>query len=128
MNFLLDTNAFIWLAQKPAMLPRKIAKLCEDPANDLYLSVVSAAEIAMKFHRRKLYLPSHPSVFIPQERHEHHIRSLPLDESSALFLESLPLHHKDPFDRLLVCQAIAHDLTILTPDAHIAKYKVNAAW
>lgn len=128
MNILLDTNVFIWWAQEPELLPEQVVTLCENPENDLYLSTVSATEIAIKFQKRKLYIPSHPSTFVPQERGEHHIQSLPLDESSALLLESLPPHHKDPFDRLLVCQALAHDLTILTPDPNFRKYKVKVAW
>lgn len=128
MNALLDTSTFIWLTQTPEQLPDNVIQLCQNPENTLYLSSLSSAEIAMKYARKKLSLPSHPSIYIPEERMEHDILPLPLDETSAFLLESLPLIHKDPFDRLLICQALAHDLIILTPDRNIRQYKVKTMW
>jgi PIN domain nuclease of toxin-antitoxin system len=128
MIVLLDSASFIWLTQEPEQLSKRAQECCENPQNTLYLSPVSVAEISQKYHHRKLDLPSPPSTFIPQERSVHGIQSLPLDEAASVLLESLPLLHKDPFDRLLICQALAHDCTILTPDRNIRQYAVATAW
>lgn len=128
MNILLDTVAFVRLATEPERLSREAQTLCKDPVHTLFLSAVSSGEIALKYRLRKIPLPIPPSSFIPTQRLEHSIQSLPLDEAAGLLLESLPPHHKDPFDRLLICQALAHDLTILTPDKNFRKYKVKVAW
>lgn len=128
MNILIDSNIFIWLTREPERLSKKAIGICESADNILLLSSVSSTEISLKYHLKKLYLPNRPSIFIPQERLEHGIDSLPLDEPSSILLESLPLIHKDPFDRLLICQALTHDLTILTPDKQIHQYEVETLW
>jgi PIN domain nuclease of toxin-antitoxin system len=128
MNLLLDTVTFVLMTREPRRLSRRTALLCKDPKNTLFLSSVSVAELIIKHTLGKFPLPVPPSVFVRQERVEHGIQSLPFDEASALLLESLPFLHRDPFDRFLVCQAIAHELAILTPDAHMAKYKVKTIW
>lgn len=73
-------------------------------------------------------LPQPPQQFIPAQRRAHRIETLPLDEDAVLQLPRLPAHHKDPFDRMLICQAIAHGMTILTPDPLITRYPVRTAW
>lgn len=128
MNILLDTVAFYRLTIAETRLSPKASVLCQDPKNILYLSAVSAAEMSIKHCTGKFRLPNAPDLFIPEERTRHGILPLSLDEKSAILLSSLPPIHKDPFDRLLVCQALAHDLTILTPDTHIRSYKVKTVW
>lgn len=128
MKILLDTNVFIWMSTKPALLPEKVQNIWQDHENTLYLSAISASEIAIKHHLNKLRLPDSPSIMIPKERMAHGILSISLDEESSLLLESLPLLHRDPFDRLLICQALTHDLTILTPDKQIRQYEVETVW
>ncbi len=128
MNILLDTNAFLWLTTHPEHLSDVAASLCNTSINTLYLSSISANEIALKYNLKKLKLPVPPSVFIPQERLAHGIESLALDEASSLTLESLPLVHRDPFDRLLICQAMEHDLVLLTPDPQIRQYNIQTIW
>ena len=73
-------------------------------------------------------LPELPAKYVPAQRKQHGIESLELDEQAALHLNRLPVLHKDPFDRMLVCQAIAQGLVILTPDSLIAQYPVRTAW
>lgn len=73
-------------------------------------------------------LPQPPQQFIPAQRRAHGIETLPLDEDAVLQLPRLPDIHKDPFDRMLICQAIAHGMTILTPDPLITRYPVRTAW
>lgn len=128
MNILIDTVTFLWLTNNPELLSKKAFALCKDPENILFLSSISAAELSIKHQLGKFLLPSAPSIFIPEQRNIHGIQTLALEEDVVMLLESLPSHHKDPFDRLLVCQALAHDFTILTPDSHIRSYKVKTVW
>lgn len=99
-----------------------------DPNNEILLSVASVWEIIVKHRLGKLPLPEAPRKFISKWRAKHDIESLSLDESSVLHLTGLPEYHRDPFDRILICQAISNNLTILTPDAHIAAYPVRTEW
>ena len=128
MRILIDTNVFLWMSAEPEHLSEQAKKMCEDSSNTLYLSAISANEIAIKYNLKKLRLPKRPSVHVPKERMANGILSISLDEESSLLLESLPLLHRDPFDRLLICQALTHDLTILTPDKQIHQYEVETVW
>lgn len=92
------------------------------------MSSVSAWEIIVKHGLGRLPLPRPPHEFVPEQRRRHRIEALALDEIAVLQLAKLPDHHRDPFDRMLVCQAAAHGLTILTPDPEIARYPVPTAW
>ena len=123
MRFLLDTCAFLWVVEG-AGLPSRVVEIVRAPEHELYLSAVSSWEIATKYSLGKLGLAESPERLVPEEREKHHIAALPLDEESALQVARLPRLHRDPFDRLLVAQAIVHGLTILTPDSDIAKYHI----
>ena len=128
MNLLLDTCTFLWIASGSPELSDTARKLYSDPGNEVYLSVASAWEIIVKHKLGKLPLPGPPHEFIKKWRTRHEIDSLPLDEAAVLQLSRLPYYHKDPFDRILVCQAIAGGHIILTPDPRITKYPVRAEW
>jgi PIN domain nuclease of toxin-antitoxin system len=128
MKLLLDTCAFLWIIRgRPEASSIAIA-LFSNPSNEVFLSSVSAWEIAVKHRLGKLPLGDLPERYIPNERKKHRIDSLPLDESDTLLLDKIPLLHHDPFDRMLICQAIAHQMTILTPDPLIAQYPVLTRW
>ena len=99
-----------------------------DPANEIYLSAVSAWEIAVKNALGRLPLPEPPERFIPARRKQHGIDTLPLEEEAALHLIRLPPYHQDPFDRMLICQAVVHSMVILTPDELILQYPVRTTW
>jgi PIN domain nuclease of toxin-antitoxin system len=99
-----------------------------DPANDVFLSAASAWEIGVKFGLGKLSLPVDPILFVPRERTRHRLTSLAVDEIASLIASTLPVHHKDPFDRLLIGQALSRGLTILTPDPMISSYDVPVLW
>lgn len=128
MNILLDTCAFLWLVADSPDLSENARRLFADPDNDVYLSVASGWEIIVKHNLGKLPLPEPPHDFIKNNRISHRIETLPLDEAAVLQLSRLPEYHKDPFDRILICQAIAGSLTILTPDTHITRYPVRTEW
>ena len=98
------------------------------PDNEVYLSAASAWEIAMKHALGRLPLPEPPERFVPAERAAHAIAALPIDEESALHLSRLPALHRDPFDRMLVGQAIVHGLVILTPDPLVSQYPARTIW
>ena len=128
MKFLLDTCTFLWLVRgDPALSPVARKEILE-PTNELFLSVISSWEIGVKHSLGKLALPTAPSLFVPRERERHRIESLPLGESAALAASSLPPHHKDPFDRLLLGQALATGLVLLTPDPLMKPYAVPLLW
>jgi PIN domain nuclease of toxin-antitoxin system len=128
VKLLLDTCTFLWFnADAPDLSPRAKAS-CLDPENDLYLSVVSAWEIALKDITGRLPLPEPAAQYVPSRRKTNGIASLELDEETVLQLPKLPRLHSDPFDRMLVCQAIVHGLVILTPDEWITRYPVRVLW
>jgi PIN domain nuclease of toxin-antitoxin system len=128
MRLLLDTCTFLWTLSGGPELPPHIAAMVRDAENDVFLSAASAWEIALKHAAGKLILPADPSRFVPAMRAERGIVSLAVDEEAALHALRLPLLHRDPFDRLLVSQAIVHGLTILTPDPVVARYPARTLW
>lgn len=128
MNILLDTCTFLWIISGSSDLSQNARRLFSDPTNEVCLSVTSAWEIIVKHKLSKLPLPDPPHEFIKKWRTSHNIDSLPLDEDAVLQLSRLPDYHKDPFDRILICQAIAGGLVILTPDPHINQYPVRTEW
>ena len=128
MKILLDTCTFLWLVSDSDELSSNARLMFEDPANEVYLSVASAWEIIVKHNLGKLPLPEPPHNFIKNNRLRHRIETLILDEAAVLQLSRLPEYHKDPFDRILICQAISDGMTILTPDTHISSYPVRVEW
>lgn len=128
MRLLLDTCAFLWWTQGDARVATEARRVITDPANDVYVSALSAWELAVKHGLGKLELPAPPEVFVPTRREWYDFKSLPIDEASALQLRRLPPLHRDPFDRLLICQAIEHGMTLVTPDRLISQYPVRILW
>ena len=128
MRLLLDTCTFLWLAMGSSKLSLAAKSAILDNADEAYLSPVSAWEIAWKHYAAGLGLPEPPGRWVPRVRALHEIETLPLDERSALEATRLPNLHKDPFDRLLVAQAIQNGLILVTPDESIAQYPVRTLW
>jgi PIN domain nuclease of toxin-antitoxin system len=128
MKVLLDTCTFLWIVSGDSALSPTAATLFADPGNEVFLSAVSAWEIAVKSALGKLPLPKPPAAFVPEQRDLHAIAALPLDEGAALAVGRLPDIHRDPFDRMLVAQAIVAGMTILTPDPEITRYPAPTIW
>lgn len=128
MKLLLDTCAFLLWTQDAPQLSKEVRVLVADPANDVYVSSATAWEIGVKHRLGKLELPAPPEVFVAARRKWYDFESLPIDEASALQLRRLPPLHKDPFDRILICQAIEHGMTLVTPDRLISQYPVRILW
>lgn len=119
MRLLLDTHIFLWFISGDAKLSVSTQACITDASNEVYLSVVSVWEAVVKHQLGKLPLPPPPEAYLPLQRQNHRIASLGIDEATVSFLPKLPALHRDPFDRILICQVLRHGLTIVTVDAAI---------
>lgn len=128
MKLLLDTCTFLWIITGAQDLSDRAAALFSDPTHEVFLSSVSMWELSVKFSLGRLPLPEAPERFLPLQRERHRISSLALEERAVLHLHKLPSLHRDPFDRMLICQAIEHDCVVLTPDPLITQYPVRTIW
>ena len=128
MKILVDTCTFLWIVSESPRLSKTAVAAFLDPNNERYLSAASAWEIGIKHAAGRLPLPGRPDIFVPTIREASGIASLDIDEESALQAGKLPGLHSDPFDRMLVAQAVVHGMTILTPDAQIEQYAVRVLW
>ncbi len=124
MRLLLDTHVFLWFISADVQLPVKWRDAIRDTEHEVFLSVVSVWEAMVKYALGKLPLPHPPEHYLPTQRVQHQMTSLPRDEASVCHLTTLPSVHRDPFDRMLVCQAIEHALTIVTVDPMFEAYPV----
>ena len=125
MKILLDTHIFLWFISGDTKLSTHVRDAIRDLDNEVYLSVVSIWEIIVKYQLGKLPLPESPETYLPKQRELHQIASLALNESSVVQLAKLPPLHRDPFDRMLICQALQNDLTIATVDSAVRAYSVS---
>jgi PIN domain nuclease of toxin-antitoxin system len=125
MRVLLDTQCWIWMTKDATRFNAKARTLIESGETVLYLSAASAWEIAIKHALGKLTLPEPPSTFVPRRMATLGVRPLAIEPEHALRVGSLPRHHADPFDRLLVAQAQMEDLSILTGDRVLHAYDVK---
>jgi PIN domain nuclease of toxin-antitoxin system len=124
MRLLIDTHIFLWYISADSKLPVSFLAAIREPANEIYLSVASIWEAVIKHRLGKLPLPAPPAEYLPQQRNAHGIATLPVDEGAIIHLAGLPALHRDPFDRLLIAQALQHGLTIVTADAEVLAYRV----
>jgi PIN domain nuclease of toxin-antitoxin system len=125
MKILLDTHIFLWFISGDTQLSIDVRNVIRDPNNEVYLSAISVWEAIVKYQLGKLPLPEHPATYLPKQRDLHQIASLALDERSVMQLAKLPLLHRDPFDRMLICQALQEGLTIATVDSAVRAYSVS---
>ena len=128
MRILLDTCTFLWIAVDAPELSKRARAVFADPENEVFLSAVSGWEIAVKHELGRLSLPSPPDAYVPELRRRHGIAEFPLGEEATLYLHRLPALHRDPFDRMLVCQSIVEGLVLLTPDEAITRYPIRSLW
>ena len=128
MKALVDTAAFLYWASDSPRLTRAARRAFTDARTDLYLSAVSAWEIAIKWSLGKLKLPEEPARFVPSRMRAHRIAPLGFEHADALACATLPELHDDPFDRALVAQALGRKLRVLTPDERFEEYGVDVVW
>ena len=126
MRLLIDTHVFLWLETEPERVAKATRTILENTDNALYLSVVSGWEIAIKHAIGKLALPTDPPTYVPARVARDGFRQLDVTMAHALAVWSLPAHHDDPFDRLLVAQAQVEGLTLVTSDERIMQYSVHS--
>ncbi len=125
MRFLLDTHIFLWWILEDPKLPRAARDAIIDSDNELYLSSASTWEMIIKSTLGKLSLPASPETFIRNQLDLHEITTLYITIEHTFALAALPMIHKDPFDRMLIAQAIYENLTLITDDPTIKQYHVK---
>ena len=128
MKLLLDTHTFIWWDSEPAKLSPQAPALCQDRQNTLLLSVVSVWKMQIKRQLGKLKLALPLKEIVEAQQRINNVEMLPVTLVHVLALENLPAYHKDPFDRLLVAQAIVEEAVLVGGDPNIAKYPVQVIW
>ena len=128
MRLLLDTHCWLWISGRPERFSSSVRGLLEDPGTELLVSAVVTLEIAIKHRLGKLPLPAPPAVFVAERIRRHRAASLPIDHAHAARVGELPLHHRDPFDRLLVAQAQVDGVSLLTVDPLLEPYDIDLIW
>ncbi len=127
MKAILDTHAFLWAIAEDKKLSRRAQKLFTGPS-DLWLSVASVWEVMIKVQTGRLLLPAPTGPYLVKKLSENRIEVLPVTLDHVLRTEVLPLHHRDPFDRLLIAQSIEEGWPILTADPLFDRYPVEVIW
>jgi PIN domain nuclease of toxin-antitoxin system len=125
MKFLLDTNVFLWGLSEEYKLNLTAQEILTSSTSELYFSAVGSWEIAIKFALGSLPLPKGPSEYIPHALRAWALRALDITHEHALRAGELPAHHRDPFDRMLIAQALSEQMTLLTADRVFQKYRVD---
>lgn len=125
MRYLLDTNVWLWLQTAPDRLSEETFARLADHEATVLLSAVSSWEIAVKWALGKLPLPEAPSTYIPSRMRHDAVDGLPITHVHTLHVATLPHHHRDPFDRLLVAQAQIEGVLLVTADSQITRYDVD---
>jgi PIN domain nuclease of toxin-antitoxin system len=127
MRVLIDTHALLWYLQGDASLSNLALITIEDKDNDVFLSIASLWEIAIKSGLGKLEL-QRPFESLEADLQRLDIQILPIAFAELAIYRSLPLHHRDPFDRILIAQSIGNSLTIITRDPLLAPYSIRVMW
>lgn len=128
MKLLLDTQCWLWMIAEPGRLGERARDLLADLRNRLYLSAASSWEIAIKARLGKIVLKEPAAAFVPKWMSRSGVLGLPVEHRHALHTSLLPDHHRDPFDRLLVAQAVIEKLPLVTSDRKLARYGVALIW
>lgn len=128
MRFLVDTHCWLWQLSAPERLPEPVRALLADRSNEIYLSVASMWEIVIKAQLSKLTLPEPAEHYVPSRMEALGNLALPIQQAHVLRLTSLPLHHKDPFDLILLAQASVEGMPLMTADAQLRSYDVELYW
>ena len=125
MNILLDTHILLWMLNEPERLSPAQQSLLRDQENLLVISAISLCEISIKVGLGKLKLPTTPDLFFQPHLQQPGVQVLPVLASHGLHLHALPLHHRDPFDRILIAQAQVERLPLMTANTQFHQYKIK---
>jgi PIN domain nuclease of toxin-antitoxin system len=127
MKALLDTHTFLWAISGDEKLSRRAGQIFAGPS-DLWLSVASIWEILIKAQVGKMPLPQPVGRYLLKKLAENRIETLPVTLNHVLKIESLPMRHRDPFDRMLIAQSLEENLPLITSDAMFRQYDVDIVW
>ena len=127
MNYLLDTHTLIWFLEDDKALSKRAKARIEDSESKVFVSIVALWEIAIKTSLRKLTI-SRTIDEILIEIEELEIKLLPIDPDAVKQVQNIPFHHRDPFDRMMICQAQVNDYTVITRDPAFKDYAVDVFW
>ncbi|MBT4266579.1 MAG: type II toxin-antitoxin system VapC family toxin [Deltaproteobacteria bacterium] len=128
MKFLLDTHVFLWWIMDSPQISENARKLMSERSSDLFWSSASSWEIAVKYANGKLPLPDEPEVFIMSELSSNRISSLSITDEHSFMAGMLPIHHRDPFDRMLIAQSNFENMPLITSDQIMSQYEVKTIW
>lgn len=128
MRLLLDTSVFLWYIAGDSRVPDKVKEAIAMDGTQTYLSSVSVWEMSVKHGLGKLSLPGPVAVYAREQRQRQGFLALPLCEDDVEHLAKLPDHHRDPFDRMLICQTLQYGLRLVTNDSAILRYPVPIYW
>ncbi len=128
MRLLLDTHTFLWWINNDSSLSEPARIAVSSQVNECYLSLASCWELAIKTSIGKLQLTKTVDRFIPEELAANDFQLLSIDFRHVAKVETLPFHHRDPFDRLLVAQALIEKMTIISADAVLSEYGIKRLW
>lgn len=128
MKVLLDTHAFLWWIADDQRLSVRAREIIGDGNNELFLSAATGWEIIIKVQIGRLKLPDEPQHYIVEQMRNNAIDHPPIHIKHALHIWTLPQHHRDPFDRLLIAQAQLEGLPVLSADSQLEKYPVEVIW
>jgi PIN domain nuclease of toxin-antitoxin system len=128
VRVLLDTHALLWWISDDPRLSDRAREIIADGRNELFFSAASGWEISIKAGLGRLEVPEDLQRFISDQLSRNAVQSLPIYLSHALHIRNLPDHHRDPFDRILVSQAILEEMPLLSADPQISRYPVEVVW
>jgi len=128
VNYLADTHAFLWFCQDDPQLSAVAKLIFEDPANRIFLSIASCWEISIKTGIGKLHLGEPSAVYIPSALARVRFNLLPISLDHATFVETLPHHHRDPFDRMIVAQSLLELIPVISIDTQLDPYGIQRIW
>jgi PIN domain nuclease of toxin-antitoxin system len=127
MKALLDTHTFLWAISGDEKLSRRAGEIFAGPS-DLWLSIASIWEILIKVQVGKISLPEPTGPYLLKKLAENRIETLPITLDHVLKIETLPMHHNDPFDRMLIAQSLEKRIPVVTADRVFARYPVELIW
>ena len=128
LRVLLDTHAFLWWVTDEKPLPGKARKIVADEGNIIYVSHATVLEMAIKCALGKLALPATAGAFVQQQCKLNRFQLLPISLDAIGMIGTLPFHHNDPFDRLLVAECLHQKIPIVSSDAILGKYRITRIW
>lgn len=128
MNLLIDTHTFLWFINDDPSLSNEARRLLEEPQNDIYLSIASVWEIAIKVSLGKLTLPIPFAAFIDEQLQVNAVTLLSIKITHAGMVSTLPMHHRAPFDRLIIAQALHENYPLVSKDEQLDEYGVTRYW